>query len=440
MALILGSCGMLSASEVRVWGSTSLTDRTAAENTALYTVPAGLVDATQVAISDRSVAALRATGEVVVWGVAGQPRLTVPVLAQSGVIQISASFDAFHALRSDGTVVTWGVSNASVVTMVPSGLTNVIKVHGGQDSAIAIKSDGTVVGWGNDWVSPTVGFTCQDAFPNAIAIQSNGSLSHWNTNPTQVALNIPVGLTASAIFSDGSLFAGAVSASGAVTMWGPAGASELNVPAGITGIKQIALGYNHVVALATNGALTMWGNAVVLRPEIGVPFGWSGCQGISAGYRFTAAVFTLPPNGSAPTNMALTGQAVEFQAVANTAIGTFTLSDADPGDRHSYALISGTGSTDNAMFSIVGTQLRVGSTALTAAGASSLVLLVRATDSGGLFTEKSFTITVGPAPIVIPPNNEASKGGLFGGCGAGSGLALLLAALAASVRLVVRIR
>jgi len=285
-----------------------------------------------------------------------------------------------------------------------------------------------------------VGFTCLDAFPNALAIQSNGSLSHWDTTPTQSALNIPVGLTATAIFTDGSLIAGAISASGAVTMWGPNVDGLLSPPAGLIGISQLDVGTDHVVARAANGALTMWGNGVVQRPEVGVPLGWSGCQSIATGYRLTAAVFTAPPNGSTPANLTLAGQTVEFQAVANTVIGTFSVSDLDPGDRHIYSLASASGSTVNTTFSINGSQLRVGSTALPAAGASSLVILVRATDSGGLSTEKSFTVTVGPAPVVAQQNNEDSKGGLFGGCGMGSGLALLLFALTAVLRLSMRSR
>lgn len=431
-----GAC--VSASEVRVWGTTNTVYYTTAEQAAMYTVPAGLTDVTQVAICDRSIAALRATGEVVVWGAAGQPTLTVPTLALSGVTQISASgIRSFHARRSDGTVVSWGSADGNTST-TPAGLTNVVKVHGGVLAAIAIKADGTVVGWGDLFVNPPVGFTCQDAFPNALALQANGSLSHWDSTPAKAALNIPAGLTATALFTNGSLIAGVVSASGTVTMWGPSAASHLNVPSGLTGIAQLAIGNDHVVARGTNGTLTMWGDGVTQQPEMGVPTGWNGCQAIAAGLRVTAAVFSSSPNGSAPIDITLSSLAVNYHAEANATIGSFSFSDLDPGDRQVYTLVAGAGSTDNGSFSISGSQLRVGASVLNAPENSTLYIRVRATDSGGLTYEKSFTLAVGAAPPA--PEGSDSKSGIFGSCGLGSGMAVLIAALMVACRVVARVR
>lgn len=433
---LFGAC--VSASEVRVWGTTNPVYYTTAEQTALYTVPAGLTDVIQVVVCDRAIAALRATGEVVVWGVVGQPTLIVPTLARSGVMQISASsIYSLHALRSDGTVVSWGSSGGNTST-TPVGLINVVKVHGGVLAAIAIKANGTVVGWGDEFVNPPVGFTCQDAYPNAVALQANGSLSHWDPDSAKTALNIPAGLTAAALFSSGSLIAGAVNTSGAVTVWGPSTASHLNVPAGLTGIDQLAIGNDHVVARGTNGTLTMWGDGVTQQPEMAVPTGWSGCQAIAAGFRVTAAVFLAAPNGSAPTNITLSGQAADYHAAANTPIGNFSVSDLDPGDRQTYNLVSGAGSTDNASFLISGSQLTIGTATLNAAANSTMSIRVRATDSGGSTYDKSFLLTVGSALPVATESSDVKSG--FLGCGLGSGIAVLLAALLVTFRCIIRVR
>ena len=428
--MFFGAC--LSASEVRVWGTTNTVYYTTAEQAAMYTVPAGLTDVTQVAVCDKSIAALRATGEVVVWGAAGQPTLTVPMLARSGVTQITASsIYTFHALRSDGTVVSWGDPSESTSTS-PVGLTNVVKVHGGVLAAIAIKADGTVVGWGDSFVNPAVGFTCQDAYPNALAMQANSSLSHWDPAPAKAALNIPAGLTAAALFTNGSLIAGAVSTSGAVTMWGPSTASHLNVPAGLTGIDQLAIGNDHVVARGTNGTLTMWGDGVTQQPEVAVPSNLAHCLHVAVGFRISVAVI-----GVAPTAIALAPATVQAGSIAGTTVGTLSATDGDVTDSHTFSFVSGSGDTDNGLFAITQTRLAVGGSTLSRSAVSPLNIRVRATDREGYSIDQALNVTVSPVPSA---DDESSKGIFGGGCGIGSGMAVLIAALVVAFRLVTRVR
>ena len=425
-----GAC--VSASEVRVWGTTNTVYYTTAEQAAMYTVPAGLTDVTQVAVCNKAIAALRATGEVVVWGAAGQPTLTVPTLARSGVTQITASsIYTFHALRSDGTVVSWGSAIGNTST-TPVGLTNVVKVHGGVLAAIAIKANGTVVGWGDAFVNPPVGFTCQDAYPNALALQANGSLSHWDSAPAKAALNIPAGLTATALFSSGNLIAGAVSSSGAVTLWGPSASNQLNVPSGLTGVAQLAIGNDHVVARGTNGTLTMWGDGVTQQPEMGVPSNLAHCLDVAAGFRISVAVI-----GVAPTAIALAPATVQAGSNAGTTVGTLTATDGDANDTHTYSFVSGSGDADNGLFAISQTRLVVGGNALGGSAGSPLQIRVRATDREGYTIEQALNVTVTPIPNT---DDDSSKGIFGGGCGLGSGMAVLIAALMVAFRVVARVR
>ena len=432
-ALLLIAVTSLTASEVRVWGSTNTADISAAGVAQIYTVPTGLNDVTQVAVTGSTIAALRANGSVIVWGLAGDPTLTVPVGAQSGVTQIAATlFGAVYALRSDGTVIAWGYSDGQQLA-VPSGLTGVVAVRGGGTQGLAIKTDGSVIGWGSNYVAPSVGFICADAFPNGVARKSDSSLVHWDlTTVNATSLNSPTGLTGAALFSDGAGLAGVVNSSGQVTVWGDTTAGQTTVPAGLTGIAELAFGGgDHVVARSTTGNLTIWGNGLTARPEIAVPIGWTGCQKIAAGYRFTVGVFATAPNGSAPTAVTLSSTAVPYQAAGGLVIGTLGATDADPGDRPTFALVTGNGSSDNAAFSISGSQLTVGTSPLAAPANSTVSVRIRATDSGGLTVYSVFALTIGPAPVTA---DESTNNGFFGGCGVGSGVSIVLGSLAFTLR------
>ena len=427
-ALLLIAATSLTASEVRVWGSTNTADASAAVWASIYAVPAGLTDVTQVAVTGSTIAALRANGSVVVWGVAGDPTLTVPVAAQSGVTQIAATSDgAVYARRSDGTMVAWGDPVAQQLA-VPSGMTGVAAVRGGGTQGLAIKTDGSVVGWGANYVAPSVGFTCADAYPNGVARLSDSSLVHWdqtNVYASATSLNIPAGLTGAALFGDGFRLAGVVNSSGQVTVWGRATAGQANVPAGLTGIAELAFGDDHVVARSTTGNLTIWGDGLTTRPEIAVPSSVTGCLTIAAGYRFTVAVL-----GVAPTDITLNPATVVAGAVANSAVGTLAAVDSDPTDTHTFQLVPGLGADDNALFAIQNSTLGIGSVNLASTGATTLHLRVRASDREGFTIEKALAVVVTAAP----QTDDNQKSGLFGGCGIGSGVSIVLGSLAFALR------
>lgn len=95
-----------------------------------------------------------------------------------------------------------------------------------------------------------------------------------------------------------------------------------------------------------------------------------------------------------PTDVQLSGTSVPENQPSGTVVGTLSAVDADGSrDRHTYSLVAGAGSTDNASFSLVGNELRTfGSFDFETK--SSYSVRVRATDFGGLVAEKVFAITV----------------------------------------------
>ena len=123
-------------------------------------------------------------------------------------------------------------------------------------------------------------------------------------------------------------------------------------------------------------------------------------DGSDTNYTFSYVNGTLTVNAanSAPIDIALSSTAVNQNQPIGTVVGTFSSTDPDAGDTFTYSLVAGAGSTDNASFSISGNQLRTAAV-FDFATKSSYSIRVRSTDSGSLFFDKEFTITVNsPAP------------------------------------------
>jgi len=95
----------------------------------------------------------------------------------------------------------------------------------------------------------------------------------------------------------------------------------------------------------------------------------------------------------APTALALSRTDVDEGLPAGSAVGTFSVTDVDADDTHTYSLVPDPDDGDNAAFQIVGNALQT-RVVLDHAARSSYTIGVRATDGGRLYTEAQFTITV----------------------------------------------
>ena len=96
---------------------------------------------------------------------------------------------------------------------------------------------------------------------------------------------------------------------------------------------------------------------------------------------------------TAPTDIGLSSNSIAENQSANMTVGTLSTTDTDSGDTFTYTLVSGTGDTDNGSFNISTSYLR-SNTGFDYEAKSSYSVRVRSTDSGGLFTEKQFTISI----------------------------------------------
>lgn len=111
----------------------------------------------------------------------------------------------------------------------------------------------------------------------------------------------------------------------------------------------------------------------------------------------------LPVNANtSPIAIALAPATVQ-EGIAGATAGTLSTSDADAGDTHLYTLVSGAGSTDNASFQILGTQLKLQPAVIANfATKPSYSVRVRSTDPYGGFFENAFIINV--IQVNLQPN------------------------------------
>ena len=107
----------------------------------------------------------------------------------------------------------------------------------------------------------------------------------------------------------------------------------------------------------------------------------------------TVSTVTIQVESGYPTDISLSSSSVPENQPVGTVVGMFSASDPDVGDTHTFALVSGAGSTDNASFTIAGSALETAAV-FNYETKASYSIRVRATDQIGLGVEKPFTITV----------------------------------------------
>jgi len=114
-----------------------------------------------------------------------------------------------------------------------------------------------------------------------------------------------------------------------------------------------------------------------------------------------------------PTDLSLSNNSVAENSPLNTLIGNFTTTDPDTGNTFTYSLVTGTGDTDNSLFTIDGNQLKT-NTPLNYESKNSYSIRVKTTDQGGLSYEKQLTVSVSdvnenPTNLTISNNTVAEN-------------------------------
>ena len=110
-------------------------------------------------------------------------------------------------------------------------------------------------------------------------------------------------------------------------------------------------------------------------------------------YTDTFTISILDVNES-PTNLSLSSDSIEENQSTGTTIGTFSSTDVDSGDSHSYELVSGLGDTNNDSFTLTSGGILKSKEVYNYEGKNSYSIRVKTTDSGGLTYIGIFTILI----------------------------------------------
>ena len=113
----------------------------------------------------------------------------------------------------------------------------------------------------------------------------------------------------------------------------------------------------------------------------------------------------------APTDIMLLNSSVSGNQPMGATVGSLVTLDPDCANTFTNSLVSGTGSDDNASFSISGNMLRTAAW-FNYKTKNSYSVRVRSTDQGGLFVEKAFNVNVNDVPTLMPVSNQTINAGV----------------------------
>ncbi len=102
---------------------------------------------------------------------------------------------------------------------------------------------------------------------------------------------------------------------------------------------------------------------------------------------------TVTEQQVAPTEVSISASDINENNAVDALIGTLSSVDLNPGDNHTYTLVSGIGDTDNGSFNIVGDELRAGDVFNFETKGSYSIRVETNDGNGGLF-EKQITINI----------------------------------------------
>ncbi|MBN8456687.1 MAG: cadherin domain-containing protein [Verrucomicrobia bacterium] len=270
----------------------------------------------------------------------------------TGVVGVAAGFQHSVAVKSNGTVVVWG-TNSSGQQNIPAGLGGVSRVHAGGDFTIALKSA-----------------------PLTVAANTTQSLSSAVTDispgPNESAQTVSFNVTN----NNNALFSvqPAISSTGTLTF----------------------------TTSSTTGTATI---TVVAQDDGGTANG-----GVNSS---AAQTFVITTTNIAPTNLALSTASIAENNAPGATVGTLTATDADAGQTQAFSLVTGTGDTDNAAFTIDGSSLKLISGANFEAK-STYSLRVQTNDGAGGTFAKALTVTIldvneAPADIALSASSIAEN-------------------------------
>lgn len=103
---------------------------------------------TQIAMTERTAAALTNEGKIIMWGERSNIAMQMPEeLNNYKVVQLESGLNHYTVLTEDGKVFSWGLDNYNQ-SSVPSKLSNVEKIYVDYHQNYAIDASGKITTWG----------------------------------------------------------------------------------------------------------------------------------------------------------------------------------------------------------------------------------------------------------------------------------------------------
>ncbi|HXJ55142.1 MAG TPA: immunoglobulin domain-containing protein [Verrucomicrobiae bacterium] len=266
----------LNVSELVIWGNDIIQQRG---------VPITATNLVAVATSGTDIAALRADGTVVVWGLGQDFPELAPPPGLSNIVAIASGGGVIVALKADGHIVGWGWNFAAL--RIPPNLSNIVAIS----PFCALRSDGTLLVFGENIEAERIAV----GVDNAVALNTGGGLV-VRSDGTVVSLiddiPVPSDLTNVVAVAGGRSNAQALRGDGTVVQWGRI--YEVNLipqPADLDDVVALANGGDHVLALRANGRVVGWGAEGLAT----VPDDLHGVAAIAAGYTHSMAIVDNGP-------------------------------------------------------------------------------------------------------------------------------------------------
>jgi hypothetical protein len=233
------------------------------------------------------------------------------------------------------------------------------------------------------WLSTQTAFNGKgyNVIPGPPVSFTNGTTYSATTSGTRLAYGVTI---ENLINSSSNDYIIANSAANVFSGYGLSNTTGADIIQGANSLDILDLSAFNVV----NVTQTQSGNNLVLGIGSGRSITIKDYYTVSEGDRIQLMFANL-----APTDLTLSNTSIAENQAVGTAVGTFTSTDPDTGNTFTYSLVTGIGSTDNALFAIAGNQLR-NNGIFDFETKNSYSIRVRTTDQGGLTFEKQLTIGV----------------------------------------------
>lgn len=388
---------------VRVWGKSD-----AAE----VTVPAGLTDATAIALTTNNGAVLHTDGHVSAWGDSLElSEVPSDLRAKAIALQIGTGY----AVRPDGTLTTWG--ETPLYTLPETGLTDLVDVAANNTHILALHTDGTVTIWGNEFLPglldvPDFGgkkvVKIAAGMGYSGVVFEDGTIDIWGSFLAPTGEPTFDGLTPAGKVIDLSLAqnAAAVTADGTVHAWGP-NTLVTDVPASLSGkpVSAVAVGTTHAAAIIT-------AFRDVTKPTI------TGTPKVGQSLTATPATFSMTPDAPATGQWYAGADPIAGKTATTMALDTAhlgkTISYRTTATRDGETITSASAATAAVTPVTVASATTLAVTPTTGAIGSTRTITATVTKTGGTptgtvtFTQGSTTataaLTAGKATWALPAN------------------------------------